>query len=121
FPNQSPTSGASPFAIATDAKQTHEPSPAAKKGSPFSVVTSDKPQDDQKAIRLPERRKASESPFQISEPQGFGFEAPQQSPQALKASPFEPAQPSPAPIQASPFQAEQAPAAAQPAPPQGAF
>jgi hypothetical protein len=89
--------------------------------SPFSVVGNDKVQDDQKAIRLPERRKPNESPFQISEPQGFGFEASPQSPQALKASPFEPVQAPPAPLQASPFQAEQPPAPAQPAASPSAF
>jgi hypothetical protein len=95
------------------------------------VVSENEPQDDAKTIRLPERRKSSETPFQISEPQGFGFEA---APQALKANPFEPASqpqqaappspfpmeqahaPQPAPTPASPFggwpQAEVAPAPA---------
>lgn len=119
FPNQSPSGApqASPFGIAADAKPRPEPgqsAPAAKMDSPFSVVGNDKVQDDQKAIRLPERRKPNESPFQISEPQGFGFEAATQSPQALKASPFESVQAPPAPLQASPFQAEQPPAPPQP-------
>ena len=114
FPNQTPpTEGewapaSSPFAPAS--------SFAAKKDSPFAVVSEENRQDDQKAIRLPEKRKAAESPFQISEPQGFGFEAVEQSPQALKASPFEAVTPSPAPLQASPFQMEQAAAAAAPQP-----
>jgi hypothetical protein len=125
FPSQSPPSGAppaSPFGFATEAKpaQAHNPSaaasaPASEKESPFSVVSKDKNQEEQKAIHLPERRKPSESPFHISEPQGFGFEAPRQSPQALRASPFEPAQASPAPLQASPFQID--PAAQPPAAP----
>ena len=115
FPNQSP-SPASPFGIAADARPAPDSFPAAKKESPFSVVGNDSPQDDQKTIRLPERRKPNESPFQISEPQGFGFEAPQ----ALKASPFE-AAPSPAPLQASPFQMEPPPQAFQPAASQNPF
>jgi len=132
FPNQTPPAGAppaSPFAFAAEAKQAAAPSPsasaaapAARKESPFSVVSEDNGQNDQKTIRLPERRKPVESPFQISEPQGFGFEAPQQSPQALRANPFEqPAQASPAPLQASPFQMEPAPAAAQSATAPSAF
>jgi hypothetical protein len=81
------------------------------------VVREDNGQENQNSVRIPERRKASESPFQISEPQGFGFEAPQPSPQALKASPFGQAPQSPLPLQASPFQIEQAPAAVQPVAP----
>lgn len=90
--------------------------PAVRKESPFSVVSEDNFQDDQKAVRLPERRKPSESPFQISEPQGFGFEAPQQTPQALKAAPFEPVQEQAAPLRATPFTMQQPPAAPQHAP-----
>ena len=89
--------------------------PAAKKESPFSVVREEADQTDPRGTRLPERRKPSESPFQMAEPQGFGFEAPQQTPQALKASPFEQAPQAPQPLQASPFQVEQAPVAPQPA------
>ena len=117
FPNQTPPAGAppaSPFGLAPEAKATPAASPfapsgapSARKESPFSVVTEDDGQDDQKAVRLPERRKPNESPFQISEPQGFGFEAPQEAPQALKAAPFEPVKPEPAPLQATPFQMEQ--------------
>lgn len=146
FPNQTPPAGAppaSPFAIAQDGPSASPfaaaaSSPQAKKESPFSVVSDNHLQDDPKTIRLPERRKSSETPFQISEPQGFGFEA---APQALKASPFEPAAqpqqsapaspftmeqthaPQPAPAHSSPFggwpQAEVAPAPAPfaPAPP----
>lgn len=125
FPNQTPPAGAppaSPFAHAAEAKAAPAPSPfgpaaapAARKESPFSVVSEDNGQDDQKALRLPERRKPSETPFQISEPQGFGFEAAEQAPQALKATPFEPAKQEPAPLQARPFQMEQ-PAAPTPQP-----
>ncbi len=126
FPNQTPPAGAppaSPFGFASDAKaapaQAPSPfapagAPPAKKESPFSVVGDDNGQDDQKTIRLPERRKPAESPFQIAEPQGFGFEAPQQAPQALQASPFEPA--AQTPLQASPFQMAQPAAAPQQAP-----
>ena len=88
---------ASPFAVAP------QPAPAAKKTSPFSVVAEDHATDDSKAPKIPERRKPEESPFQVSEPQGFGFEAPSQ---ALKASPFETA-PQQAPSQ-SPFSMEPA-------------
>lgn len=140
FPNQTPLAGtppASPFAIAQDSPPVSPfavaAAPAqARKESPFSVVGESEAQEDSKTIRLPDRRKSSEPPFQISEPQGFGFEA---APQALKASPFEPAQlqqqsappspftmeqpaPAPAPqsVPASPFggwpQAEAAPAPA---------
>jgi hypothetical protein len=125
FPSQTPPAGsppASPFGFAPEAKATPTPSPfapsgapQAKKESPFSVVTEDNGQDDEKAVRLPERRKPSESPFQISEPQGFGFEAPQQAPEALKAAPVEPAKQEPAPLQATPFRMEQ-PAAKDPQP-----
>ena len=92
FPNQSPPSGsasASPFGIAAEDKPA-QPASAQdpKRESPFSVVSDDRSQDE-KSTRIPERRKHTDSPFQISEPQGFGFEAPPQSPQALRASPFE--------------------------------
>ncbi|QTN33041.1 hypothetical protein HZ994_12180 [Akkermansiaceae bacterium] len=132
FPNQSPPPGAppsSPFAIASEASATPAPSPfapaaspAARKESPFSVVGDEIPHDSQKTIRLPERRKSNDSPFQISEPQGFGFEAPDAAPQALRATPFEraPVQ-QPAPLQASPFQMEQPPAPVQPAAPANPF
>lgn len=132
LPNQTPPTGApsaSPFWVATEGQSAPESkvapvsSPfvpasafAAKKESPFAVVSEENRQDDQKTIRLPEKRRAAESPFQITEPQGFGFEAVEQSPQALKASPFEAVTPSLARLQASPFQMEQAPAAAAPQP-----
>ena len=124
FPNQAPPAGAppvSPFAIAPEARTQSAPSPfmaaapAAKRESPFSVVREEADQTDPRSTRLPERRKPTESPFQMAEPQGFGFEAPQQAPQALKASPFEQAPQAPQPLQASPFQVEQAPVAPQPA------
>ncbi len=59
----SPPSAPSPFAIAPDAP---------KKASPFAIVNED---EDSKTVRLPDRRKPAESPFQISEPKEFGFEA----------------------------------------------
>jgi len=140
---QAATPPPSPFAIAADSPQSPPqnlaPSPfavappaeQARRESPFAIVSEEEVSayEDSKTVRLPERRKAPESPFQISEPQGFGFEAPQQAqPQALKASPFEVERPAPAPQQtppASPFTMEHAPAAAAPpapAPPsQNAF
>eukprot|EP00903_Cladosiphon_okamuranus_P003654 g3652.t1 len=107
---------ASPFAVASESE------PQAKKpASPFSVVNGD---EEPKAPKLPERRKPNESPFQISEPQGFGYEAtPEQAPQALKATAIEQERPSPAPVPASPFSSEQAASAApqQPASPFGGW
>lgn len=123
FPNQTPPGGeppASPFAVAQDSPPASPFAVAAapvqaKKESPFSVVSEAEPQDESKTIRLPERKKPSETPFQISEPQGFGFEA---APQALKANPFEPAAQPQQPAPPSPFTMEQpTPAPApQPAP-----
>ena len=103
---------ASPFSVAP----AEAPAPAPRKNSPFAIVGEEHAADDSKASRIPERRKPEESPFQVSEPQGFGFEAP---PQALKATAIEP---TPAPQQtpvSSPFTMESAapaPAPAQPAP-----
>ncbi|WP_411826407.1 hypothetical protein [Luteolibacter sp. AS25] len=139
FVNQSSagsTPPASPFAIATEEsseKKAPTPSPfaaasaaepqAKKQMSPFSVVSGD---EEPKAPKLPERRKPTESPFQISEPQGFGYEAtPEQAPQPLKATAIEPERPAPAPapVPASPFSSEQpAPTAPQqPASPFGGW
>jgi hypothetical protein len=97
-----------------------------RKESPFSVVSVAEPQEDSKTIRLPERRKPVETPFQIAEPQVFGFEAapqvaransPETAPQPqFRASPFElspQTQHSPPP---SPFAVEQAPVAPAPYP-----
>jgi hypothetical protein len=104
----------SPFAVAAE---SHAESPfaaangnppQARKESPFSVVSVTEPQEDAKTIRLPDRRKPAETPFQIAEPQGFGFEA---APQVARANPFEAA---PQPQQSappSPFTVEQPPAA----------
>jgi hypothetical protein len=110
-PNQTPPVGAppaSPFAIAQDTP-TASPfaaadAPQARRESPFSLVSENDPQEDPKTIRLPERKKPTESPFQVSEPQGFGFEA---TPQALKASPFEPAAQPPYCAPSSPFTMKQ--------------
>ena len=138
FANQSsaaeapPGSPASPFAIAKETPASAAqngalspfsvapagaPAPAPKKNSPFAIVNENHTANNSKANRIPERRKPEASPFQVSEPQGFGFEAP---PQALQASPFGTA-PAAAPLQArasSPFSMEPAaaPAPAQPAP-----
>jgi hypothetical protein len=72
------------------------------------VVSVTEPQEDSKTIRLPDRRKPAETPFQIAEPQGFGFEA---APQVARANPFELAPPSQPSAPPSPFTVEQAPAA----------
>lgn len=112
FPNQTHPPGAppnSPFGLAPESKAAPVSSPfapatapAARKESPFAIVESGSATVDEKTIRLPERRKSSDSPFQISEPQGFGFEAPaQEAPQALRATILEQPAPEPPP---SPFQ-----------------
>lgn len=126
FPNQTPPAGgppagsppASPFVVAAESPRGGAvPSPFTpaavqpKTDSPFSVVDEEDAQDDPKTVRLPDRRKPAETPFQISEPQGFGFEAP---PQALKATQYDPTKQTPAPQAAapsSPFTVEHAPAA----------
>lgn len=107
-----PSGAASPFAVAPASP------PASRKNSPFAIVGEESGAEEPKTSRIPERRKQEESPFHVSEPQGFGFEAP---PQALKASPLETA-PQQAPA-SSPFTMEHATApapaplqAAQPAP-----
>jgi hypothetical protein len=119
FPNQPLAAGApltSPFAIAHDSPAPSPfvaaPPAQARRESPFSVVGENEPHDDSKTIRLPERRKSSETPFQISEPQGFGFEA---APQARKANPYEPVSQPQQAAPASPFTMVQTPAP-QPAP-----
>lgn len=138
FANQSspaeapPAAPASPFSIAGESQApaaktgtpspsgvAHQPSPAARKVSPFAIVGEEHGANEARAPRIPERRKPEESPFQVSEPQGFGFEAPAQP---LKPGPFE-AAPQAAPEQtppSSPFTMESAaaspPQAAQPAP-----
>ena len=106
----------SPFAPANPAQ--------ARKESPFSVVNVNEAPEDSKTIRLPERRKQAETPFQIAEPQGFGFEAASQvaranpleaAPQPQhRGNPFESAPQPPPQYRASPF--EQAPQPQYPAP-----
>ncbi len=108
----------SPFAAATPAQ--------ARRESPFSVVSVNEPQEDSKTIRLPERRKQPETPFQIAEPQVFGFEAappvaranpPEPTPQPQhRANPFEPAPQPQHPAPLSPFSVEHHPAAPSPYP-----
>ena len=127
FANQAPSSAApaSPFAVATPAEAlpprsavaspfaVAQPAAAApRKASPFTVVSDELATDPQRGNRLPERRKPDESPFQVTEPQGFGFEAPTQ---ARPASPFG-TTPQQVPLQASPFTMEAPPAAAAAAP-----
>jgi len=128
----SPAAPASPFSIARESQApaaqngapspfavVAQPAPAPRKASPFAIVGEEHGANEAKAPRTPERRKPEESPFQVSEPQGFGFEAPAQT---LKPGPFE-AAPQAAPEQtppSSPFIMEPAaaspPQAAQPAP-----
>lgn len=111
--SQAPNGSPSPFAVE---------SPAAPTQSPFGIAPESAAHDDQKAVRIPERRKQEPSPFQISEPQGFGFEAPSAGAPALKAVAIEQPQQQAAPRQAasaSPFQVNtpaQAPATATPSP-----
>ena len=110
FNNQSSEDGTaraqhapSPLAVATDQSEHRSPqagsaAPEAPKASPFAIVPENEERDVSGAVRLPERRKPAETPFQMAEPQGFGFEAQPQS----KVSPLESAPSAPAPQQASP-------------------
>ncbi len=79
----SPFSAPAPEAPAPEAASE----PAPKKTTPFAIVGDENSSEEPKApARIPERRRQEEpSPFHVSEPQGFGFEAPPQAPQA---SPF---------------------------------
>ncbi|MFD2255070.1 hypothetical protein ACFSSA_00140 [Luteolibacter algae] len=124
---------ASPFAVASNGAEKRPEAPVAaspfaaapaqpqaRKDSPFAIVDDNHSSEDSQPVRLPERRKTAESPFQISEPQGFGFEA---QPQALKGNPFEVAKPAPAPApQQAPSASPFAPSGNQaPAPQSNAF
>ncbi len=115
FPSQSATRQDSPFAVAPESAAPSPFAAAARQDSPFTVVdeTRDsRPAEQERPVRLPDRRKA-ESPFQIAEPmEGFGYEAPAK---AYSEAPFAvPAAPAPAvispfsvaPQHASPFAAE---------------
>ena len=128
FANQSPlgaTPPPSPFAIAAETPVSAPapspfsvaPSPAApeaKASSPFAIVREEEPAaEQQKAVRLPEPRKPNESPFQISEPKEFGFEA---APEARQNSPFETPKQESAPQPQAPPSSPFSVAAEQPAP-----
>jgi hypothetical protein len=107
----------SPFGVAPEGL-TQSPFTAAnpiepRKESPFSVVNVGDEQEDPKTIRLPERRKQAESPFQIAEPQGFGFEAPAQ---VARVNPFVPVSQSQQPAPFSPFTVEHHPSVPAPYP-----
>lgn len=71
---------ASPFTVATEREASPVP-------NPFTAASPEKASKPS-AVSDDESRKPSESPFQISEPQDYGFEAPQHSVQAFRASPF---------------------------------
>lgn len=90
-----------------------EPAPASpfkavpRQESPFAVVE-DAAGLAQRAAKIPDRRKAPESPFQIADPhEGFGFEAPAQaySTSPFEAAPVPQAVPAPSPFSAVPSQA----------------
>jgi len=123
FNNQTPENGTgyvpqagSPFAIAPDQYDQgpsaapaakFSPAPERKKPSPFAIVGDNEERQESPAVLIPERRAPAESPFQVAEPQGFGFEAqaqsygsPLQSAPAPTASPFSAGQPSALPAQA---------------------
>lgn len=84
----------SPFTAAPP----ESPTPPPKKSSPFVIIPEGNITSDSKPTRIPERRKQEQpSPFQIFEPQGFGYD---QVPQGLQVSPFRLApQMAPAPSQ----------------------
>ncbi len=110
FPSQPAKGQDSPFAVVHEPEKGQEAAQGevSRLDSPFSVVdeaAEAKAAEKAKAMKLPDRRKA-DSPFEVAEPpEGFGFEAPAQSP---APSPFS-AAPAPSP-EASPFSvAEPAP------------
>ncbi|MFK7852356.1 MAG: hypothetical protein AB8D78_15380 [Akkermansiaceae bacterium] len=113
----------SPFAMATDQpSQNGNPAPEATQNSPFSIVDENKPNEADATVRLPEPRKANESPFQVAEPQGFGFEAPPQA----RVSPLEQNHPAqapqqPSPVPSSPFSVAQPEPTQNPEPAQNPF
>jgi hypothetical protein len=122
FPNQPATRQDSPFTVAPEPAAASPFAAAARQDSPFTVVDETRepqPSEQERPVRLPDRRKA-ESPFQIAEPiEGFGYEAPAK---AYSEAPFAvPAAPAPAvisPFSFAPQQAAASPFAAEP--PRGA-
>jgi len=107
FPSQSSPKPESPFAVVPDPAAASPFKAIARQESPFAVVE-DGAGLTQRAPKIPDRRKAQESPFQIADPhEGFGFDAPAQ---AYSTSPFEAAPvpqtiPVPSPFSAVPSQA----------------
>jgi hypothetical protein len=79
FPNQPATRQDSPFTVAPEPAAVSPFAAAARQDSPFTVIDEardSQPAEQERPVRLPDRRKA-ESPFQIAEPvEGFGYEAP---------------------------------------------
>lgn len=117
FPNQPATRQDSPFTVAQEPAASPFAA-AARQDSPFTVVDETRdsqPSEQERPVRLPDRRKA-ESPFQIADSmEGFGFEAPAK---AYSEAPFAvPAAPAPAvisPFSVAPQQAATSPFAAEP-------
>ena len=116
FPSQSSPRPESPFAVVSEPAPASPFKAAPRQESPFAIV--EEPSVP-KGVKIPDRRRPGESPFQIAEPhEGFGFEAPAQ---AYSTSPFE-AVPAPAPSPfsiapqpaPSPFSVETPPAAQAP-------
>jgi len=118
-PGQAPA--ASPFTVVPEAAPV-SPFAQARPDSPFAMAEDTngaKALEPGKPAKLPEKRRAGETPFQVAEPkEGFGYEA---TPPSFASSPFEVAPPAspfaiatppPAPQAASPFSYEQPPAAA---------
>jgi hypothetical protein len=118
FPNPQATRQDSPFAVAQEPAAASPFAAAPRQDSPFTVVDETRdpqPSEQERPVRLPDRRKA-ESPFQIAEPmEGFGFEAPAK---AYSEAPFAvPAAPAPAvisPFSVAPQQAAASPFATEP-------
>lgn len=125
FPGQAPA--ASPFTVVPETT-AGSPFAQARTDSPFALAEDSngaKPLEPGKPAKLPEKRRAGETPFQVTDAkEGFGYEA---APPNFAASPFEvappaspfamatpPAAPSPPPQPASPFSYEPAPAPASP-------
>lgn len=122
FPGQAPA--ASPFTVVPETTSA-SPFAQARPDSPFAMADDTngaKALEPGKPAKLPDKRRAGDTPFQIADAkEGFGYEA---TPPNFAASPFEvsppaspfaiatpPATPPPAPQAAAPFSYEPAPAA----------
>ena len=124
FPGQPPV--ASPFTVVPETAPASPFAQVVRPESPFAAASDTngaRPLEPGKPAKLPDKRRPSESPFQVADAkEGFGFEA---APPTFAASPFElaPASspfalatPPPAPQAASPFSYESAPLPESPAP-----